>query len=92
MYYAIVGFIDGNGRSVEFEDSVGASSPMYKRGDAVGVIYYPDEPKDAIIDRGIFNWSLSGGLAVGAFLTLLMAFHNFRVSRRFGRSKHPDRV
>lgn len=91
-YYAIVEFIDENGRSVEFKDSVGASSPMYKRGDEVDVIYYSDEPKDAIIDRGIFNWSLSGGLAIGGSLILWMAIYSIQISRRFGHTKHRTRV
>jgi len=91
-YYAIVGFTDENGRSVEFKDSVGASSPMYKTGDEVEVIYYFDKPKDAIIDRGIFNWSLSGGLAIGGLLILWMAIYSIRISRRFGHTKDRTRV
>lgn len=91
-YYAIVKFTDENGRSVEFKDSVGASSPMYKRGDEVDVIYYLDEPKDAIIDRGIFNWSLSGGLAIGGLLVLWMAIYSIRISRRFGYTKQRIRI
>lgn len=91
-YYAIVAFTDENGSSVEFKDSVGASSALYKRGDAVDVIYYPDKPKDAIIDRGIFNWSLSGGLALGGLLILWMSIYSIRISRRFGHTKHRTRV
>ncbi|PCI56946.1 MAG: hypothetical protein COB36_01360 [Alphaproteobacteria bacterium] len=91
-YYAIVAFADKNGRSVEFKDSVGASSPMYKRGDAVDVIYYPDKPRDAIIDRGVFNWGLSGGLAAGVLLLLWIAIYSFQVSRRFGYMTHRRRV
>lgn len=91
-YHAIVEFTDENGRSVEFKDSVGASSPMYKTGDAVEVIYYYDDPKNAIIDRGIFNWGLSGGLAIGGLLILWMSIYSIQISRRFGNTTHRTRV
>ncbi|MCL4677244.1 MAG: YpbF family protein [Alphaproteobacteria bacterium] len=85
VYHAVVRFKDLGGQDVRFEDSVGASSPTMKRKDQVQVLYPPDRPKDAIIDRGIFNWSLSGGLAAGAFLFLLGAFSSLRTAARAGR-------
>ncbi|MGH1377588.1 MAG: DUF3592 domain-containing protein [Alphaproteobacteria bacterium] len=81
-YYAIVGFSDENGRSFEFSDSVGASSPMFSKGDKVDVVYDESDPEDAIIDRGIFNWSLSFGLAVGALLSFWFAIYSIKVCRR----------
>lgn len=91
-YYAVARFTDENGRAVEFKDSVGASAPMYKQGDEVTVLYPPDKPKDAMIDRGVFNWGLSGGLVAGALLLLWMALYSIGISRRFGRAKHLSRV
>lgn len=91
-YYAVVKFVDYNGHSVEFEDSVGASSPMFKSGDGVDVIYDPNKPKDAIIDRGVFNWSLSFGLAVGALLSLWLGVYNLRLYGRYRHVKHSNRV
>ncbi len=81
-YYSVVKFADLNGNSVRFEDSVGSSSPMHRRGDEVEVLYIPQDPEDAIIDRGIFNWGLSGGLAFGALLLGWGAMYNLRASRR----------
>lgn len=88
-YYAVVEFKGERGRRIEFRDSVGSSHPIHKRGDAVDVIYNPDKPSDAIIDRGWMNWLLSGGLALGGLVLLWACFHAFRrtapTSRRFAR-------
>ena len=91
-YHAIVHFTDLSGRSVRFEDSMGSSHPMMKVGDAVKVLYVPDNPRDAIIDRGIFNWGLSGGLFAFAILLLWIALHNFRISRKYGGQRYMDRI
>lgn len=91
-YYSIVKFKDDAGRFIKFEDSVGSSHRMHKRGDVVDVLYHPDAPEDAIIDRGIFNWFFSGALGLGAFLLLYIALYNMRVARLYGRSSFADRV
>ncbi len=83
-YYSVVGFID-MGRKVEFEDNVGASHAMHDVGQEVDVLYYPDDPEDAIIDRGIFNWGLSAGLLVGALLFLWIVMFNVKALRFLGR-------
>ena len=67
-YYAVVKFTDMNGRDVRFEDSVGSNHPLHKKGDKVDVLYKLDNAKNAMIDRGLWNWGLSGGLAFGALL------------------------
>lgn len=86
VYHAIVLFKDSEGEDIRFEDSVGSSSPMMKRDDRVQVLYPPGQPTGAIIDRGIFNWSLSGGLAAGAFLFLWGALSSLRTAARAGRA------
>ncbi len=91
-YYSIVRFVDTNGQKVRFEDSVGSSSRMHRRGEQVDVLYNYEQPEDAIIDRGLFNWGLSGGLAIGAFILLLLAFKNFTVLSRYGAQRYRKRV
>ena len=91
-YHAVVVFNDAQGNKVRFEDSVGSSHSIYDRGDKVDVLYDPARPIDAIIDRGVLNWGLSGGLALGAFLLLLMAFSSLKKARVHGGMKYRTRI
>lgn len=90
-YYAVVRFETPDGRKVDFRDSIGSSSPMKKRGDAVAVIYDPDNVRKAMIDRGIWNWALSGGLALAGILLLWVTAQNFRFARG-GTRRYARRV
>ncbi len=93
-YSAVVTFKDERGQRHKFKDSVGSSHPTLKRGDEVDVIYMRDDPKDAIIDRGIWNWAISGGLGLAAVLMLWFGFSGLMQSSPMssGRGKFPDRV
>ena len=91
-YHAVVNYTDNNGKSVRFEDSVGSSNPIYKGGDQVQVLYLPDDPQGAIIDRGLMNWGLSGGLAVGALLILLGGSQSIVFARRYGGTRYRARM
>ena len=54
--HAVVRFAALNGDSIQFEDGVGASPPLYRVGDPVKVLYRTDSPaSSAIVDRGIWN-------------------------------------
>jgi hypothetical protein len=91
-YYAEVLFKDADGNKVRFEDSVGSSHPMQKRGDKVEVLYDPANSGDAIIDRGLMNWGLSGGLALGAFFLLLMGFSALKQALVHGGMRYQTRI
>lgn len=86
VYHAVVRFKDSEGQDARFEDSVGSSSPTMKRGDRVQVLYPPGKPSGAIIDRGIFNWTLSGCLGAAAFLLVWGAISSLSTAARAGRS------
>ncbi|MGH1404559.1 MAG: DUF3592 domain-containing protein [Alphaproteobacteria bacterium] len=83
-YYSVIQFIETD-RNIEFEDNVGASHALHDVGEKVSVLYYPYDPDDAIIDRGVFNWGLSGGLLLGALLFLWAAMFHIRAMRFLGR-------
>ncbi len=55
-YHPLVCYQDRNGRTVVFRDSTGTNPPLYHVGDTVSVLYPPDEPGRAMIDRGALNW------------------------------------
>jgi len=55
-YHPVVAYTDGAGHAVEFTDSVGSNPPLYRRGDAVTVLYRPEKSGSAIVDRGPWNW------------------------------------
>ena len=91
-YYAVVAFEDARGKRMRFEDSVGSSHPMYHQGDEVIVLYDPEKSNDAIIDRGIMNWGLSGGLALGALIMLLLGLNALRQGRANSGLKYRTRI
>ena len=91
-YYAEVAFEDAKGKRVRFEDSVGASRPLHKIGDRVSVLYDPENSAERIIDRGMMNWGLSGGLAAGALIMLLLGLNALRQGRAHGGRQYPNRI
>lgn len=54
-YYPVIGFTTPGGKKVEFSDNVGSNPPSAARGDKVRVLYNPERPSEAIVDRGWFN-------------------------------------
>lgn len=80
-YYAVVSFEGPSGKAVKFKDNVGSSHPLKKTGDMVDVLYNPDKPRDAMIDRGILNNVPALGLMLVGFLTLIYSFKAWRRQR-----------
>jgi hypothetical protein len=69
MYYAIVQFDLPSGETIRFQDRVGFSMVNSESRD-VTVLYEPAHPRNAMIDRGIYNWI--GPLALFGFGALLL--------------------
>jgi len=82
-YHALVQFRAYNQQRYEFKDSVGSSSRLYDVGDRVSVLYDTSKPNDAIIDRGLLNWALSGGLALFGALLFLLGVRGYSVSSKW---------
>lgn len=80
-YYPVVGFVTEAGASVEVRDRVGSNPPSFRRGDAVSVLYDPNDPQSAWIDRGAWNWALPAGLGAGGTLLLFLTLWNIGTSR-----------
>jgi len=70
-YYSVVRFETATGREVIFRDGIGASHPIDERGEILEVIYDPGNLERAIIDRGIWNWAISGGCGLFGGVTFL---------------------
>ncbi|WP_421773596.1 DUF3592 domain-containing protein [Gracilimonas sp.] len=65
-YYPIVEFSpNGSFEAMTFRHDTGSNPPSYSRGEAVDILHAPDNPNNAIIDKGIFNWAIS--IFVGLF-------------------------
>jgi hypothetical protein len=63
VYFPMVRFEDSHHRKAEFKSSASTDSPVYRKGDVVGVIYMADDPtRTAIIDEGGWNWVIPGAL------------------------------
>ncbi len=85
-YYPIVRFYNKDGLSLKFKDNVGSNPPSYRVGDEVDVIYMPEDSRDAMIDRGVWNWVLAGALFVfGALMLFGLLSQSRRVNRRLMR-------
>lgn len=84
-YAAIVVFQSEAGQEHRFQDSVAAKPALFEVGDRVDVIYLADDPKQAIVDRGVWNWSST--MIFGFFFMLSLFF----VQRVFSRVSN-DRV
>ncbi|MBT6032391.1 MAG: DUF3592 domain-containing protein [Kordiimonadaceae bacterium] len=85
-YYAEASFIDQSGKQHRFLDDFGANYPLFKIGETVDILYSTDNPDDAIIDRGIFNWLIRAGLIIAALFALWGAQHFLTAKTRFGRN------
>jgi hypothetical protein len=82
-YYAEASFKDVNGKTIRFTDSMGASTPLFERGDEIDILYQVENPNDAIIDRGIFNWGFSVGMMIISLWSLWGAFRFLGAKKRF---------
>jgi len=57
-YYPVVEFSPSGSFDVfTFRHDVGSNPPSYRRGEQVEILYLPNNPEEAIIDAGLFNWA-----------------------------------
>jgi len=81
-YAAVVEYIDRGGQRHTVVDSFSSDPPSYRKGDDVMILYNRNNPSDARIDRGVWNYWLSGICgSLGALFTLLGSWSS---RRRFG--------
>ncbi len=90
-YYPVIEYADFTGRVSTFRSKVGSNPPTKKIGDSVTVMYDPDRPGQAQVDRGILNWLIPGGLLLAGLWLLWVSlkiqmgiFHRKPLVRRRG--------
>ena len=83
--YAPVVEFEHQGGKYTFKDSMASNPPSYRRGEAVGVLYDPDRPRDARIDRG--RWNKAVPILIGGFGALLCLLGAWGLSRRAHRGR-----
>jgi hypothetical protein len=66
----LVAFTTPSGERVSFTATTGGGEPQYYVSTPVTVLYHPDHPQDAFIDRAALRWTRNV-LAGGAALILL---------------------
>jgi hypothetical protein len=70
-YRAIVNFTDRRGQVFTHHDDVALNPPSFSVGESVTILYDPQNPQKAMIDRGAKNYLISGiALGLGALITL----------------------
>jgi len=71
-YAAVVEYVDHQGQRRKFKDSFSSNPPTYHRGQAVSVLYNPNNPTEAQMDRGRLNyWGTYLLGSLGALFILL---------------------
>jgi hypothetical protein len=70
-YRAIVSFTDRRRQAFTHRDSIAFSPPSFYAGQTVTILYDPQNPENAMIDRGAKNYLISGiAFGLGALITL----------------------
>jgi len=57
-YRPVVTFLDENKRLVRFTSRLGSSSAAYTPGQTIPILYLPNQPEDARIDRFFEHWGM----------------------------------
>lgn len=74
VYYPVVRFRTAENVTIEFKDQIGSNPSSRQPGDRATVLYLPNNPNQAMIDRGILNVLLPlllfGGAGLVAWLIL----------------------
>jgi hypothetical protein len=70
-YYPVVRFTTTQGREFVFTDGVGTYPPDYEVGDAVDVLYNPQNPRDATIKNWLRVWFAPLWITAIGFLPIL---------------------
>jgi hypothetical protein len=81
-YAAVVTYTDDRGTDFTFRDSLSSTPPMYAVGQNVNVLYDPEHPDKAGIDRGIWNYWLTAAFGIPGAVLLMCGVHQAR--RRLG--------
>lgn len=81
MYYPLVSFRTTKGQSFEFKDKVGSNPPSYSTGDNVRILYLPESPQEAIVDRGWLNQLPGAGLMLAGGLLFLLAMRSLLAAK-----------
>jgi hypothetical protein len=68
VYYPVVQFRTAENVTIQFKDNIGSNPPARRPGDRAAVLYLPDNPGQAMIDRGIFDAFIPGPMFAGAGL------------------------
>jgi len=82
-YAAVVEYRDQRGENFDFVDSFSSKPPTYFAGQRVIVLYNPNDPDEAQIDRGLWNYWLTALLGIPGVSFVLCGLYSVR--RRFRR-------
>jgi hypothetical protein len=83
LYHNIVRFKTKEGTAFQFTDKISSSIPMDNNKQAVTVIYEPKNPRNAIIDRGLWNWMPTALMLIPGLLILWLSCRSYlRINRR----------
>lgn len=91
VYYPRVEFnLPETDRVLTFRHESGSNPPSYRIGESVSVLYDPQNPQNAIIDAGLFNWM---GAGLSSMLGILFAAAGLSIiknRRKYRKLTKPD--
>jgi len=90
-YRAVVRFTDGAGRSIILRDTIAFNPPSFAVGQRVPVLYDPQRPARALIDRGARLYLVPGVAGVFAALMVLGSLQRL-FDRRLAADLNPPAV
>ncbi|MDX1586483.1 MAG: DUF3592 domain-containing protein [Balneolaceae bacterium] len=86
VYYPLVEFtVPGREQSVVFRHDSGSNPPSYQVGEVVSVLYDPQNPHNAIIDGGLFNWFATALTALMGLIFTSVGVSTFMNWRKYKR-------
>ncbi len=72
LYRPLVRFRTQDGRTIKFSPSIAMRPAPYQVGDRISILYEPDHPKQAQINRFVYLWFYSIMLIAFGFFTMGM--------------------
>jgi hypothetical protein len=89
VFFPVVEFKNHAGMAITFKDKQGSNPPLYERGDNVSVVYNPDRPGQALIEKGALGMFPALFCLAFGVLILWSGVHGFLDVRSRPRSVNP---
>lgn len=89
VYYPVVEFtLPGSFDVLTFQHDSGSNPPSYTIGEQVQVLYDPENPQNAIIDAGLWNWMATGLVSTLGLLFTMVGISSVKQWKKYRKVHH----